>query len=152
MISGGQIYHLTNFQQSDNSQPKNRYCVVLAVIADDSVIIFHKVTSVPYCDDQLEKGGNTVNEKMDVFFFPKDWVIGVNGFQFSQDSYIHMGVWNISEMTIEKFQAFEHEYLDTLTSDVYNELLYFVYKSEHNRQKFEVVFEPILEKLNSGDS
>ncbi len=110
MYQSGQIYYINNFKQGENSLPKNRYCVILTIREVEVAIIIHKVTSEPYCDSQkLIPRGNVVNEEKDIFYFPKEEVIGKKGFFFELDSYIHMGVWNVSEFTFDKFQGFDSE-------------------------------------------
>ena len=153
MFQGGQIYYLTDFKESPGGEPKNRYCIVLSVVDDGRIIVFHKVTSEPYCDkNSLKFGGNKVDENKDVYFIPKGMIVGKNGFSFDRDSYVHMGVWNISEWSSEKFLSFNHELKDELLDETYNNLLYFIYRSDHKRQKYETIFEPILEELNNQES
>jgi hypothetical protein len=151
MLQSGQIYYIKNFNQGENSQKKNRYCVILTIREVDCAVIFHKVTSKTYCDSiELEPKGNIVNDKKDIFFFPKNIIIGKNGFFFKIDSYIHMGVWEVSEFAIEKFQEFESKLIDIMIDDWFNDLLYFIYKSDHIKQKYQVILEPELERLNNS--
>lgn len=149
MYKSGQIYYIKNFKQSENSLPKNRFVVILSIRKVDYAVIIHKVTSEPYCEAKLLKPkGNTVNDKTDIFFFPKNEIIGKNGFNFKMDSYIHMGVWNISDFSLEKFQSFDSNYCDELIDEWINDLLYFIYKSEHIKQKYVSLLEEELDKLN----
>ncbi len=62
-----------------------------------------------------------------------------------------MGVWNISDWPVEKFTSFSQEFVDDLLDEIYNDLLYFIYKSDHIRQKYASVFELILEELNTNE-
>ena len=113
MYQSGQIYYIKQFKQGVNSRVKNRYCVILTIREVDYAVIIHKVTTKAYCDPTvLNPRGNTIDSEKDIFFFPKKEIIGKNGFFFDLDSYIHMGVWNISEFPVEIFNSFESEFID----------------------------------------
>ena len=149
MYRSGQIYYIKNFKQGDKSLPKNRYCIILTIKEPDLAIVFHKVTRKTYCDPQgLKPKGNIINTNIELFKFPKGEVIGKKGFYFDDDSYVHMGVWNISDFSLEKFESLESEYIDDLKDEWLNDLLYFIYKSDHIKQKYARLLEPELERLN----
>ena len=151
MYQCGQIYYIKNFKQGDNSLPKNRFCVVITILDVSYAVIIHKVTSKPHCDSKILKPrGNTVDENKDIFFFPRNEIIGKNGFNFVIDSYIHMGVWNISQFSIEAFSNFDKQFIDDMLDDWLIDLIYFIYKSNHIKKKFIDILEPVLEKLNTG--
>ena len=59
-----------------------------------------------------------------------------------------MGVWNISEYTPDKFRLFEMEFKDDMLDDWLNSLIYFVYKNDHFKQKYQEILESELERLN----
>ena len=60
-----------------------------------------------------------------------------------------MGVWNISEYSLEIFQDFDSEFIDDMVDDWLNDLVYFIYKSDHVKQKYQNILELELEQLNN---
>lgn len=148
MFSRGQIYYLINFKQSESSQEKNRYCIILDVTPEGDAIIFHKVTSKPIADPSLLKPGpNNVNGREDIFYFPAGQKIGKKDFSFPLDSYINMGTWNISKFSLEKFTSFEHRYEDDLIDEIFADLIYFIYRSKHLKGKYKPIFEKICDEI-----
>ena len=149
MLQSGQIYYLRNFKESDGSPPKNRYCIILTIRKENYAVIFHKVTSQSYCDGCiLKKGANYVNTSIELFYFPKNEIVGKNGFFFKLDSYVHMTVWNISDLLEEEFQSFTPILKDQMIDVLFNDLIYFIYKSKNIKQKYIKLLEPVLESLN----
>jgi hypothetical protein len=153
MYQRGQLYHLTNFQESPGSKPKDRYCIILEVMADEISIVFHKFTSQEYGFKKgtLVEGKNSIDDFSDVYFIPKNKVIGVKGFKFSLDTYLYLGVWNVSKLTISDFEKFKPKYIDNLASDIYEDLLYFVYKSNQIKINIKEILEKTCESVFSTD-
>lgn len=153
MYQRGQLYYLNNFQETPGSKPKPKYCIILDVVEGGVSIVFHKFTSQEYGFEKgsLKEGKNSIDETDDVYFIPKDKVIGVKGFMFPLDTYLYIGVWNVSNLSITVFEKYRPKYIDDLQSDIYEDLLYFIYKSKHVKLKIKLILEKTCEEVFSKE-
>ncbi len=148
MIARGEVLYLTDYQETKTSEKKPRYCIILEVLDNDFTIVFHKVTTQEYGfnHSQLNDGPNKVNTFDDIYFFPAKKVIGKNGFSFPKDCCILNGTWAISLFDIQDFQRFNPEKLDQLEDDIFLNIVYWLYKSDHTRRSNQVILEKVLDE------
>jgi hypothetical protein len=56
------------------------------------------------------------------------------------------GTWAISLFDIQDFQRFNPEKLDQLEDDIFLNIVYWLYKSDHTRRSNQVILEKVLDE------
>ena len=52
----------------------------------------------------------------------------------------------------ESLGKFDADFVNDMIDDWLNDLIYFIYKSDHIKQKYVAVLEPVLEELNRDEA
>jgi hypothetical protein len=88
------------------------------------------------------------NDPNFIFCFPRNYIIGsTNNFSFWEDTFI-LSEHCFREYNCEEINKFKPELLDSLKDNIYNDLLYCLYKSDNTKEKYRKILEPILTKIN----
>jgi hypothetical protein len=88
------------------------------------------------------------NDPYFMFCFPKKYIIGVNNFSFWEDTFI------LSEHCFKNYDCNELNklnpiLLDSLKDNIYNDLIYCLYKSENTKEKHIKLLEEVLKRINN---
>ena len=124
---------------------KDKFFIVVAV-TEQNITLMSMTTSQIYFDNSLIKHGIIEDRNLSVYCFPKNKVIGKNGFSFNKDTIISHR-WNVHEFSAELFATLNIEYKDCLISEEIVNLIYSFYSYAGIPKKHKQLFEKILFEL-----
>lgn len=149
MFDRGNILYIENYQLSSNKL-KNKYLLVLENL-DNEAIIISLPTSQQYLDQVNIKKGAIEQGQTKGYHFPKNDIVGKNGFSFDLDTYVlfRSNVFKESiDVLLSKYPSNDITIKDTLTDKEYRDLIYAMYKSGTLRPNIEDLFETILDSIS----
>lgn len=159
MVEGGNILRICNYDFEDGKSPnKDKFLIVLLNINGISIVA-PLTTSKDYLPDHYKNQRCVKDEpnRIHCYYIPSNIKIGISGFYFPKDTFIHIHTSNLSNKSIKDFTAkyidsSKAELKDKLTNKEYSNLLYCVYKSSFVSKKLKKMIEPIIEGLENTDN
>ena len=157
MLSERNIIHINDYDYENGQKLKGRYFIILHNENGLSIII----TGITTRDRIPDKFQPLIDDKRCIkhdddfvhcYFFPKDKMIGENGFCFKKNSFIYMGQ-NIKEIETDYIlNKYDKKIIfkDKVEIKEFYELIYCVYKSKYIKNKFTRLFEKKL-KVHYGN-
>ena len=113
---------------------------------EQDITLMSMTTSQFYFDKSLIKHGVIQDRDLSVYCFPKDKVIGRNGFSFSKNTIISHR-WNVHKFRVEQLAVLNIEYKDCLIKEEIVNLIYSFYSYSGTLKKHKQLFEKILFEL-----
>lgn len=128
------------------TEEKDKFFIVIDKKENEYNLLSMTTSQFYFSEDIIQHGVINKDTGASMYCFPKDQVIGFNGFAFSKHTFINHNS-NIHKFSFELLGNYTVEVKDTLINKEFEDLVYSFYQYKGTPQKHKAILEAILKDI-----